>query len=1155
LEDANNNTVTTDSSTVVTMSSSSANVQFTGNPKTLSSGTFTISTLDNYFETITITATDANSKTGNTTVTVNPLNGDYQSRATGNWNALGTWSTWSGSAWANALAAPTSSTTGLISVTNTTVTVTASVTASNLVIVVGGTVSISGSQTLTVGNGLANGVISGAGILAESGTGTVLDLNGANTYTGGTVINSGGTVSISSDSNLGNTSGGITIAGGTLQTTGSSAVTTARAITLSTGGGVLSIGIPLYFTGAISGGTGLTIGGNDLILNRASGNNTIGPITVNSGRLFVFTLNSINASSIAVQSGATLDFNVSGGASPANAMTFASGSCLANRIGTLTLSTATGFPTSGTMIINSDDQNTTAIIVNGNYPALTGNLTIQDGPSGQPTPIVGAVTLSGAISGSGGLIKTYPGTLILGSANTYTQGTTVSAGTLDAYVAGSLSTRDVNVASGAVLQLDTSTGMSSTARLLLSGASPSVTLTTGINQTVGGLSFDSGATFQASGTWGASGKTHNDSRFTGSGALTVSPIALIVTAVSNTKTYDGTTSAAATPALTSGTLSSGDTATYSETYSTKEVGTGSKTVIPAVTIKDGGNVDVTASYTITLTSVSTGTISAKALSVGSPTIASKIYDGTATAGAVIVGTLSGFVGSETVTATGTAAAYSSANANTYNGLVVAYTLQDGTGGGLAANYSLANGTATGVINPKALTVTASPQSKTYGTSLSLGTNAFSVGSGLVGSESVTAVTLTASGGTAATDAVGSYSITPSVATGTGGFLASNYNISYATGTLTVNKAALTVTASAQAKTYGQTVTFGSGSTSFTSSGLQNGETIGTVTLAVSGSGGAATAPVLGSPYTITPSTATGGTFTAGNYNITYATGTLTVSTAGTTSAVTSSANPAQPGASVMFTSTLNVTAPGGGTPTGSVSFKDGASVLGTGSLNGSGVATFSTSSLAHGNHVITAEYAGDGNFLGSTNSLGTNQVINTAPVASLATYTRSSGLSWKILISSLLSNSTSDADGDARTLTAVGSSTNGATITKSGTWIFYVPPPASNVNSNATDYFSYTISDGFAGGTNSGMIRMAVTDPSIGAPSANLIVLTTVTNGIAVSFVGIPGYAHHVQRTTTLNGTNTAWSDLGICTVNAAGKGVFTDTSPPSPAYYRTSWP
>src|SRR5205807_439967 len=99
------------------------------------------------------------------------------------------------------------------------------------------------------------------------------------------------------------------------------------------------------------------------------------------------------------------------------------------------------------------------------------------------------------------------------------------------------------------------------------------------------------------------------------------------------------------------------------------------------------------------------------------------------------------------------------------------------------------------------------------------------------------------------------------------------------GQLTVSAAALTVTASAQSKTYGQTVTFGSGSTLFTSSGLQNGQTIGTVTLAVSGSGGAATASVSGSPYTITPSAATGGTFTAGNYTITYATGQLTVNAA------------------------------------------------------------------------------------------------------------------------------------------------------------------------------------------------------------------------------------------------------------------------------------
>src|SRR6185369_11970177 len=112
-------------------------------------------------------------------------------------------------------------------------------------------------------------------------------------------------------------------------------------------------------------------------------------------------------------------------------------------------------------------------------------------------------------------------------------------------------------------------------------------------------------------------------------------------------------------------------------------------------------------------------------------------------------------------------------------------------------------------------------------------------------ETIGAVTLAASGnGGAATAAVGSYGIMVNAATG-GTFDASNYNITYATGTLTVNAASLTVTASDESKTYGQTVNFGAGSTLFTTSGLQNGDTVGSVSLAVSGNGGAATAAVGG----------------------------------------------------------------------------------------------------------------------------------------------------------------------------------------------------------------------------------------------------------------------------------------------------------------------
>ncbi|MFX5784931.1 MBG domain-containing protein, partial [Acinetobacter baumannii] len=92
-------------------------------------------------------------------------------------------------------------------------------------------------------------------------------------------------------------------------------------------------------------------------------------------------------------------------------------------------------------------------------------------------------------------------------------------------------------------------------------------------------------------------------------------------------------------------------------------------------------------------------------------------------------------------------------------------------------------------------ITASAASKTYGTVASL--TAYTT-SGLVNSDAVNALTLSSTG-TAATAAVGTYNSVPSGATGTG---LTNYAITYTNGTLTVNQATLTITASAASKTYG-----------------------------------------------------------------------------------------------------------------------------------------------------------------------------------------------------------------------------------------------------------------------------------------------------------------------------------------------------------------
>jgi hypothetical protein len=94
-----------------------------------------------------------------------------------------------------------------------------------------------------------------------------------------------------------------------------------------------------------------------------------------------------------------------------------------------------------------------------------------------------------------------------------------------------------------------------------------------------------------------------------------------------------------------------------------------------------------------------------------------------------------------------------------------------------------------------------------------------------------------------------------------------------------------------------------------------------------------------------------------------------VGQAGSSAAVASSANPATPGLKVTFTATVASTVTGDPlVPTGKVTFNDGSNVLGSAALNSSGIAVFSTTSLAVGQHSITAQYGGDGNFLSSTSA-------------------------------------------------------------------------------------------------------------------------------------------------------------------------------------------
>src|SRR5581483_10793285 len=111
-----------------------------------------------------------------------------------------------------------------------------------------------------------------------------------------------------------------------------------------------------------------------------------------------------------------------------------------------------------------------------------------------------------------------------------------------------------------------------------------------------------------------------------------------------------------------------------------------------------------------------------------------------------------------------------------------------------------------------------------------------------------------------------------------------------------------------------------------------------------------------------------------------------VQQAATSLALTSSANPSNNGDSVTFTATLSNNSPGTIAPSGSIAFVENGLTIGSGTLDSTGVVTFTTTTLSSGQHSITAVYGGDGNFAGSSSN-PVVQTVNDVIPTTIATTT------------------------------------------------------------------------------------------------------------------------------------------------------------------------
>ncbi len=307
------------------------------------------------------------------------------------------------------------------------------------------------------------------------------------------------------------------------------------------------------------------------------------------------------------------------------------------------------------------------------------------------------------------------------------------------------------------------------------------------------------------------------------------------------------------------------------------------------------------------------------------------------------------------------------------------------------------------------------------------------------------------------------------------------------------------------------------------------------------------------------SSANNGTYTVtvswdGGIYVSTASTTVTVSKATTSVAVNSSENPSGYKDSVYFTATLPSAA------TGNVIFLTNSVPLSTNALSSGLANSASTTLLPRGTQTITAEFDGDINYIGSTNSIS-QTVTNHPPAASVMTAYRTAGTVLKVALSDMATN-WSDVDGDTVELTGVNpTTTNSQTLfmlnvtTNSGSFVIGNYSYVGYTNGpDVADQFSCSIADGY-GGTNIGYVNIVIVG-SVSGQATGLI--SPGGSGVTVNFAGLPGYNYSVQRSTNLM-SGSGW--VTIWTTNAPAGGLFNYTDSfsglggvPSSAYYRLSW-
>lgn len=173
--------------------------------------------------------------------------------------------------------------------------------------------------------------------------------------------------------------------------------------------------------------------------------------------------------------------------------------------------------------------------------------------------------------------------------------------------------------------------------------------------------------------------------------------------------------------------------------------------------------------------------------------------------------------------------------------------------------------------------------------------------------------------------------------------------------------------------------------------------------------------------------------------------------------VTSTANPALSGATTLLSATVTPTAPTASLPSGSLTFRDGDSVLGKVKVS-AGDGTLPVTLLGAGSHAITAAYSGDPDFVESTSPGLPLEIVSVgggpAPTAVALTATRPALAGAPLVLSAAVTGppGTAAPTGDIYVADESGSVLGRASTDSAGRAILSLPPPPAGLHRLTATY-------------------------------------------------------------------------------------------------------